>query len=135
MIRHLAGVTEIVDDVDGAVAFYESSGLSVRRLFADYAIVDMPGVLNFALASRALYAEATHGSRDDVEKVAVGFVVGFEVDDAEAAQATLGDRVIKGRTEEYQQVIVRFASPSGTACEACETPGSRSLTQAPSASG
>jgi catechol 2,3-dioxygenase-like lactoylglutathione lyase family enzyme len=61
MIRHLAGIAEIVDDLDAAVRFYRDTlGLPVElRDPAGYAEVKLSGVLHFGLWLREHAARAT----------------------------------------------------------------------------
>jgi catechol 2,3-dioxygenase-like lactoylglutathione lyase family enzyme len=100
----------------------------VERAGPDYAVVKVPGVLHFSIWSRAHAAESTFGSRDEAERVQLGFHVAFEVDDADAAAPTLGDRVVRGpKDEEWGQRTVRFVSPTGALCEVCTTPWARTL--------
>ena len=65
MIRHLAGIAEIVDDLEAAVSFYRNDlGLEVDdSVSADYASVKISGVIHFGLWSREAAAEATFGDR------------------------------------------------------------------------
>lgn len=128
MIRHIAGLAEIVEDVDAAVAFYEGLGLSVKREGPEYAIAQVPGVLHFGIWSRAASAESTYGSRDAADRVPLGFSVGIEVDDVDAAGAELGARVVRGgQNEPWGQRTLRFSSPSGALCEVCASPWAREL--------
>ena len=128
MIRHVSGVAEIVDDVDAAVRFYEGLGVKVSREGPDYAIADIPGVLHFGIWNRAHAAESTFGSRDATDRVPLGFCVALEVDEIDAAGKVLGDRVLRGAQDEpWGQRTLRFASPSGSVSEVCESPGSREL--------
>ena len=63
MIRHFAGVAEIVEDFEAAVQFYRDTlGLEVESLSEGYATATVPGVLHFGIWSRAEAAEATYGS-------------------------------------------------------------------------
>lgn len=127
MIRHVSGVGELVDDVDGTVAFYEGLGLSVERAGPDYAVVHVPGVLHFSIWARAHAAESTYGSRDAADRIQLGFHVAFEVDDVDAAADELSDVVRGVKDEEWGQRTVRFLSPTGALCELCTTPWAREL--------
>ena len=54
MIRHFAGVAEIVEDFEAAVQFYRDTlGLEVESLSEGYATATIPGVLHFGIWSRA----------------------------------------------------------------------------------
>lgn len=127
MIRHVGGVAEIVEDVDAAVAFYESLGLSVKREAPGYAVVDVPGVLHFGLWDRRDAAESTFGDRDATDRVPLGFCVGFEVDDVDVAGLKLATPLRGAQDEPWGQRTLRFASPSGAVCEVAETPWAREL--------
>lgn len=129
MIRHLAGLAEIVEDVDAAAAFYESLGLTVNRdENADYAVAEVPGVLHFGIWARAAAAESTFGTREASGRVPLGFTIGLEVDDVDAAAAALGGRVVgEPHDEPWGQRVARFSSPSGALCEVSETPSARKL--------
>jgi len=128
VIRHVCGVGELVDDVDAAVAFYERLGLTVERAGPDYAVVQVPGVLHFSIWSRAHAAESTFGSRDAVDRIAVGFHVAFEVDDVEGMASDFGSALLRGPQDEpWGQRTVRFRSPSGALGEIAQTPWAREL--------
>ncbi len=85
MIRHVAGIAEIVEDFPKAVQFYtEVLGLSVELLDeSGYGLVDIPGVLHYGIWSRAAAAQATYGNPEAADRIPLGFTVGFEVDDVE----------------------------------------------------
>src|SRR5438094_299550 len=109
MIRHVAGVGEIVDDVAKAAAFYVGLGLKVNREVDDYAVIEVPGVLHFGIWSRAAAAESIYGSRDAVDRVPLGFHVEFEVDDVDAAAGVFGALLVNGpRMEPWGQKTLRF---------------------------
>ncbi|HYZ93487.1 MAG TPA: VOC family protein [Actinomycetota bacterium] len=128
MIRHVSGIAEVVDDVEAAAKFYEDLGVTVRREGPDYAIADVPGILHFGIWARAHAAESTFGSRDAAGRVPLGFCVALEVDDIDAAGRKLGKVVLRGAQDEpWGQRTLRFASPSGTVSEVCESPASREL--------
>ncbi len=129
MIRHVAGVGEIVEDVAKAAAFYEGLGLKVN-VDGDYGVVEVPGVLHYGLWARAAAAESTFGSRDAADRVPLGFCVGFEVDDVEADAANYGGVLLRGaQTEPWGQKTLRFTMPSGSLGEIGETPWARELAQ------
>jgi len=135
VVRHLAGIAEIVEDVESAARFYrEVLGLTVEYQEGQgYANVHVPGVLHFGLWSRAAAAESTFGTAEEAERIPLGFTVGFEVDEVEPAS---GEMVVQGwrivqpaKTEPWGQVTSRFFSPSGALCEVSETPWARRLTE------
>lgn len=129
MIRHLASVAEIVEDVDAAVAFYEGLGLAVKREAPGYAVIEnLPGVLHFGIWSRADAAESTFGSREAADRVPLGFSVGFEVDDVDRAGEQAGAPVLRAAADEpWGQRTLRFSSPSGAVAEFSAAPWAREL--------
>lgn len=134
MIRHLASLSEIVEDVDAAVRFYRDSlGLTVQHEpGSPYAQVELPGVLHFGLWDRRAAAATIFGDPAAAGRVPLGFSVGFEVEAVEPARQALAGRglvVLQGtRREEWGQVTSRFLSPSGALCEVAETPWARAIT-------
>ena len=136
MIRHVAGIAEIVDDIDAGVRFYrEVLGLTVQHEpGSGYAVVAVPGVLHFGVWARWAAAEATLGSREHADCIPLGLTVGFEVDGVEQAHRTLTARgwpvAQPPKVEEWGQTTSRFFTPSGALCEVAETPGARRLVQA-----
>ena len=135
MIRHVAGIAEIVDDIYAGVRFYrEVLGLTVQHEpGSGYAVVEVPGVLHFSVWARWAAAEATLGSREHAERIPLGLTVGFEVDGVEQAYRTLTARgwpvTQPPKVEEWGQTTSRFHSPSGALCEVSETPWARGLAQ------
>ena len=128
MIRHLAGLAEVVEDVDAAVAFYQGLGLEVKQDGPDYAAAELQGVLHFGIWSRPSAAESTYGSRDATDRVPLGFTIGFEVDDVDEAAKALGARLLRaGKDEPWGQRTARFTSPSGALCEVSDTSWAREL--------
>lgn len=133
MIRHVAGVGEVVEDVPAAVAFYRDVlGLEVEyEEGSDYATLKVPGILHWGLWDRRAAAESTFGSRDEAQRIPLGFCVGFEVDDVaeDAAMAEArGMRLIQGpKTEPWGQKTARFLTPWGSFSEITETPWARAL--------
>jgi catechol 2,3-dioxygenase-like lactoylglutathione lyase family enzyme len=130
MIRHVAGIAEIVEDVQAAVAFYRDVlGLDVEQdegSAADYAVVKVPGVAHFGLWSRESAAESTYGDRAAAARVPLGISVGFEVESVDEAAARL--RTVRAPQDEpWGQRTARFVLPSGALSEVCETPGARDL--------
>ena len=138
MLRHFAGVAEIVEDVGAAIQFYRDTlGLEVESLSEGYATATVPGVLHFGIWSRAEAAQATYGSRDAAERVPLGFTIAFEVDEVTEAAQHLDNAAVEvvqpTKTEPWGQVTSRFISPSGALCEIAETPWARRITQPMSA--
>ena len=138
MIRHFAGVAEIVEDFEAAVQFYRDTlGLEVESLSEGYATATIPGVLHFGIWSRAEAAEATYGSPDAADRVPLGFTIAFEVDNVTEAAQHLDNAAVKvvqpTKTEPWGQVTSRFITPSGALCEIAETPWARRITQPMSA--
>ena len=138
MIRHFAGVAEIVEDFEAAVQFYRDTlGLEVESLSEGYATATIPGVLHFGIWSRAEAAEATYGSPDAADRVPLGFTIAFEVDNVTEAAQHLDNAAVKivqpTKTEPWGQVTSRFMTPSGALCEIAETPWARRITQPMSA--
>lgn len=135
MIRHVAGIAEIVDDIHAGVRFYRDVlGLAVEHEpGAGYATVDVPGVLHFGIWARWAAAELALGDREQAERIPLGFSVGFEVDSVDLAYRTLtahGWPVAQRlRREEWGQTTSRLFFPSGALCEVAETPGARRLMQ------
>ena len=138
MLRHFAGVAEIVEDFEAAVQFYRGTlGLEVESLSEGYATATIPGVLHFGIWSRAEAAEATYGSPDAADRVPLGFTIAFEVDNVTEAAQHLDNAAVKvvqpTKTEPWGQVTSRFITPSGALCEIAETPWARRITQPMSA--
>ena len=138
MIRHFAGVAEIVEDFEAAVQFYRDTlGLEVESLSEGYATATIPGVLHFGIWSRAEAAQATYGSPDAADRIPLGFTIAFEVDNVTEAAQHLDNAAVKvvqpTKTEPWGQVTSRFITPSGALCEIAETPWARRITQPMSA--
>ena len=133
MIRHLAGIAEIVDDLSAAVSFYRDDlGLEVDTSDSvDYASVKIPGVIHFGLWSREAAAEATYGDRTAVDRVSPGLTIEFEVDDVPSASQALEGRGIKllhgPKAEPWGQTTARLALLSGALCGLAETPWARGI--------
>lgn len=127
MIRHVSGIGEIVTDVEAAVGFYESLGLTVKREADEYAVVEVPGVLHFGIWSRGAAAESTLGDASRADEIPLGFSVAFEVDEVDAATKALSSVVRDPADEPWGQRTVRFRLPSGALSEFSETPWARSL--------
>ncbi len=135
MIRHAAGIAEIVDDLPQAAAFYRDVlGLEVSlEAGAGYASVQVPGVLHFGLWQRASAAAVIHGEGAAPERVPLGFTVGFEAASVPRSAAELAQRgapmVGEVRDEHWGQRTARFRTPSGAVCELSETPHARRIVQ------
>ena len=132
MIRHFAGVAEIVGDFDAAVRFYRDAlGLEVEDVSEGYATVDMPGVLHFGIWARATAAEAAFGSADAAGRVPLGYTIGLEVDSVGESATGLGAAGVEllhsAKTEPWGQVTARFLAPGGGLCEVAETPWAREI--------
>jgi len=130
MIRHVAGLAEIVEDLDAALRFYRDAlGLAVEvKDPTGYAEVKIDGVLHFGLWQRGHAARATGVAP---ERIALGFTLGLEVDAVDGAAAALTGRGIAllqpPHDEPWGQRTARFLSPSGMLCEVSETPWARTL--------
>ena len=133
MIRHLAGIAEIVDDLSAAVSFYRDDlGLEVDTSDSvDYASVKIPGVVHFGLWSREAAAEATFGDRTAIDRITPGFTIEFEVDEVSATSRALegrGRQLLHGpKAEPWGQTTARFSSLSGAICGIAETPWARRI--------
>jgi catechol 2,3-dioxygenase-like lactoylglutathione lyase family enzyme len=133
VIRHIASIAEIVEDMAAAVAFYRDVlGLEVEWTEGTgYAMAKVPGVAHFGIWSRESAAEATLGDKEAASRIPLGFTVEFEVDEVQAASSTLeskGWQVLQApRTEDWGQTTSRFLSPSGALCGVAETPWAREL--------
>jgi len=133
MIRHVAGVGEIVDDIDAAVRFYrEELQLEVNHSPGEsYATVSVSGVPHFGIWLRSRAAEIVYGDASEFERIALGFCVGFEVDSVKSAEESLrasGKSVVQGiREESWGQRTARFLTSSGALCEVSETPWARAI--------
>ncbi len=135
MIRHLAGIAEIVDDVDAAVKFYRDVlGLAVQHeQGSDYATIELPGILHFGIWSRAAATESVFGDAKAADRIPLGFTVGFEVDDVDAASNAIKSKGWKiaqaTKKEPWEQITSRFFTPSGALSEVSETPWARRIAQ------
>ena len=135
MVRHLAGVAEIVEDVNAALAFYRDTlGFQVKdQMGDDYAVVVVPGILHFGIWNRAHAALATFGTRDAADRIPLGFTLEFEVDDVETAARQVAvaglDVVQPPHMEPWGQKTTRAFAPSGALLGFAETPWGRTLKQ------
>lgn len=135
MLRHVAGMAEIVEDVNQAVAFYRDVlGLTVEQQNGDdYAMISSPGILHFGIWNRAHAAASILGSRDLAEQIPLGFTLEFEVDDVQSAATHIeaaGQEIAQPpREEPWGQKSLRMLSPSGSVLGFAETPWARRLKQ------
>jgi len=135
MIRHIAGIAEIVQDVDAAVDFYRNTlHLKVEHEpGTGYATIEIPGILHFGIWGREQAAVTVYGEDADPTQIPLGFSVGFEVDHVEqhtkTAQCENLEFIQSPKSEPWGQVTSRFLSPSGALCEFSETPWARKIIQ------
>lgn len=135
MIRHVAGIAEIVDDMEAAVDYYRNVlGLTVHHeQGTGYADVEVPGVLHLGIWLRSRAVERVFGDPAAAERIPLGFTVGFEVDSVDAASDAMkakGWTIVQEPQEEpWGQKTSRFLSPSGALCEVSESPEARRITQ------
>ncbi|MDP6445590.1 MAG: VOC family protein [Pirellulaceae bacterium] len=135
MLRHIAGLAEIVEDVNEALAFYRDVlGLTVEKQDGDdYAMLSVPGVLHFGIWNRGHAAESVFGGREHADRIPLGFTLEFEADDIQdAAQciADAGGDIAQGpREEPWGQKTFRMLSPGGGLLGFAETPWARNISQ------
>ena len=135
MIRHIASIAEIVEDLEEAIRFYRDIlGLEVEHeVGSGYALVKVEGTLHFGIWERGNAAVATFGDRSQKEKVPLGFSIGFEVDAVGESVDEIEARgwpILHPRKEEaWGQVTSRFLSPGGGLCEFSEMPKARRIIQ------
>ncbi len=133
MIRHVAGIAEVVDDIEAAVEFYRTDlGLTVNHEPGEgYATVAISGIPHFGIWLRSKAAELVFGDSSQIEHIPLGFSLGFEVDSVKDAEASLRSKeaiVVQAlKVEPWGQLTARFLSPSGSLCEISETPGAREI--------
>ena len=135
MIRHVAGIAEIVEDVGEALRFYRDVlHLEVKEEHGeDYAIVIVPGVLHFGVWNRGHAAESTFGSRDEADRIPLGFTLEFEVDnvdDVARQVAAAGHELAhQPRDEPWGQKSCRMILPGGCPLGFAETSWARTITK------
>jgi catechol 2,3-dioxygenase-like lactoylglutathione lyase family enzyme len=135
MIRHLAGVAEIVEDVPAAVAFYRDTlGFEIKQQQDDdYVVFAVPGILHFGVWSRSAAAQATFGDRAAADSIPLGFHIEFEVDDlnqtAEQIDASQCVLVQPPHEEPWGQKTTRAIAPGGGLIGFAITPWARSPAQ------
>ena len=133
MIRHLAGFGEVVEDVPAAAAFYRDVlQLNVEHEEGnDYATIAIPGILHWGLWDRRAAAESTYGDREQAHRIPLGFCLGIEVDDVDAAAQVASARGLNliqaPQTEPWGQKTARFLTPWGSFAEIVETPWAREI--------
>ena len=133
MIRHVAGLADVVEDVNAALAFYRDTlGLEVKEQDGDdYAVLVVPGVLHFGVWSRAHAAQCMFGDRAATDRVPLGYALEFEVDRVDETATHLKDNhwpVPQGpQTEPWNQNTCRVLSPGGGVLGFAETPWGRKL--------
>ena len=133
MIRHLAGVCEVVEDIGVAVVFYRDVvGIPVEfERGATYAHATLNGVLHFGIWERGAAAVAIFGDGACPGRVPLGFRVGFEVASLAAAVATLRTRGAGVETglgsAPSGQSVGRVRLPSGALADLLETPWAREI--------
>ncbi len=129
MIRFVAGIAEIVEDLGEAVTYYRDRlGLEIEPMEGlDYAEVKVPGIFHFGLWDRAAAAEAILGDAGRAAEIPLGFTVGFEVDNVAAAATAIGGALQPPQEESWGQTTARFLGPSGALFEVSETPWAREL--------
>jgi len=133
MIRHVAGIAEVVEDIEAAVCFYRDDlGLEVNHEPGEsYATVAISGIPHFGIWLRSKAAELVFGDSSQIQRIPLGFSLGFEVDsvkDAEASLRSTETQVVQSpKVEPWGQQTARFLSRSGALCEFSETPGAREI--------
>ena len=135
MVRHVAGIAEIVEDWHAAVAFYRDVlGLEIKeQMEGAYAVASVPGVLHFGIWNRVHAAESVFGSREASDRVPLGFTLEFEVDDVDAAARQLAasgsQLVTPPKTEPWGQKSCRMFALGGGLLGFAETPWGRKISQ------
>jgi catechol 2,3-dioxygenase-like lactoylglutathione lyase family enzyme len=135
MIRHFAGVAEIVEDVPTTLAFYRDTlGLAVKQQMGDdYAVVEVPGVLHFGIWDRGAAALAIFGNRDLADSVPLGYTIEFEVDSVDEAAQVVGESAVtvvqSPQLEPWGQKSLRAIAQGGGVLGFAETPWGRELKQ------
>jgi len=135
MLRHIAGLAEIVEDVNEAIVFYHDTlGLTVEQQESDdYAMFCVPGVLHFGIWNRGHAAESVFGSREHADRIPLGFTLEFETDDVNVAASRIedaGQEIAQApREEPWGQKTFRMLSPGGSLLGFAETPWARRITQ------
>ena len=135
MLRHVAGLAEIVEDVNEALAFYRDVlGLTVEKHDGDnYAMLSVPGVLHFGIWNRGHAAECVFGSREHANRIPLGVTLEFEADDLKNAASRIESArweiAQAPREEPWGQKTFRMFSPGGSLLGFAETPWARRITQ------
>ncbi|MGD9633393.1 MAG: VOC family protein [Pirellulales bacterium] len=140
MIRHFAGLAEIVEDVSAALTFYRDTlGLQVKQQMGDdYAVIAVPGVLHFGIWSRGAAAESIFGDRNAANSIPLGYTIEFEVDSVDDAAVTIRQSsatlIQRSQVEPWGQKSLRAIALGGGVLGFAETPWARTLKRAPEAS-
>ncbi|KAA3645460.1 MAG: hypothetical protein DWQ07_13410 [Chloroflexi bacterium] len=134
MIRHLAGLAEVVDDVGKAVSFYRDVlGLPVKHEEgAEYVEVEIEGILHYGIWSRRAAAQAIYGDPEASDQIELGYLLGFEVDSVEKSSQHIKSKsslIQPPKEEPWGQRTSRFEMPSGQLAEIAETPWARKITR------
>ena len=133
MIRHMAGIAEIVEDVEAAVRYYRDVlGLAVEHeAGSPYATIKLPGILHFGLWDRRAAAESVFGDPNAADRIPLGFSPEFEVDSVTETAASIaanGAQVDQPpKVEPWGQGSTRLFSLSGGLVGFAETPWARQL--------
>ena len=129
MIRFVAGLAEVVDDLEAAITYYRDQlGLTVEPMEGlGYAEVKVAGISHFGIWQRSAAAQATLGDAERAAEIPLGFSVGFEVDEVATAARRIGDAIQDPQEEPWGQTTARFLGPSGAMFEVSETPWAREL--------
>ncbi len=135
MLRHVAGMAEVVEDVNEALEFYRDVlGLKVEKQDGDdYAMLSVPGILHLGIWNRGHAAQSTFGSREHADRIPLGFTLEFEVDSVEQAagciEADERELAQAPREEPWGQKTCRMISPGGSLLGFAETPWARRIAQ------
>ena len=135
MLRHIAGLAEIVEDINEAITFYcEVLGLKVeKRDGDDYAVLSAPGVLHFGIWNRSHAAECVYGDRNQADRIPLGYTLEFEAENIKSAESQVSDAgheiTQHLREEPWGQKTFRMISPGGSILGFAETPWARRMTQ------
>jgi catechol 2,3-dioxygenase-like lactoylglutathione lyase family enzyme len=133
VVRHVASVAEIVDDVAAATAFYRDVlGMEVEHEpDSPYAVVKIPGIAHYGLWSRSHAAETLYGDAGKSGQVPLGISIAFEAESLKPAiehvRSNGGEVIQDFREEPWGQKSARFLLPSGAVGELAETPWARNL--------
>jgi catechol 2,3-dioxygenase-like lactoylglutathione lyase family enzyme len=133
MIRHVAGIAEVVEDVNEAVQYYRDTlGLEIApKVVEDYAVIKVPGIGHFGIWDRGHAAEVTFGSREHKDKIPLGIHLEFEADSLDALSQNLkkkGSNIAQDtKKEAWAQKTLRAFSPAGSFLGFAETEKARKI--------